>query len=49
MLAALMDGLNAGSGERSAGVDGLQRDEGEKEGVRNGANMATIACGIMGM
>ncbi len=41
MLAALMDGLKAGSGQRRAGIDALQRDEQRKEGVRNGANMST--------
>ena len=41
MLAALMDGLKAGSGQRGAGVDALQRDEQRKGGVRNGANMST--------
>ncbi len=41
MLAALMDGLKAGSGQRGAGIDALQRDEQRKGGVRNGANMST--------
>jgi acyl-CoA dehydrogenase len=41
MLAALMDGLSAGSGGSGAGVDGLQRDDPSDDGVRNGANMAT--------
>ena len=41
MLAALMDGLKAGSGQRGAGVDALQRDEQREGGVRNGANMST--------
>ena len=41
MLAALMDGLNAGGGQGGAGIDGLQREEGRGEGVRNGANMST--------
>ncbi|MGB5220543.1 MAG: acyl-CoA dehydrogenase family protein [Polyangiales bacterium] len=41
MLAALMDGLKAGSGQRGAGVDALQRDEQHEGGVRNGANMST--------
>ncbi|UCH29688.1 MAG: acyl-CoA dehydrogenase family protein [Myxococcales bacterium] len=41
MLAALMDGLNAGSGRRGAGIDSLQRDDERKGGVRNGANMST--------
>ncbi len=41
MLAALMDGVKAGSGQRGAGIDALQRDEQHKGGVRNGANMST--------
>ena len=41
MLAALMDGVKAGSGQRGAGIDALQRDEQRKGGVRNGANMST--------
>ncbi len=41
MLAALMDGMNAGSGQRGAGVDGLRQDAATQEGVRNGANMST--------
>jgi len=41
MLAALMDGLNAGGGQKGAGIDALQRDEGSEQGVRNGANMST--------
>ncbi len=41
MLAALMDGLNAGSGQQGAGLESMQSDEGRGEGVRNGANMAT--------
>jgi acyl-CoA dehydrogenase len=41
LLAALMDGLSAGGGERNAGVEAVQREEGPREGVRNGANMAT--------
>ena len=41
MLAALMDGLNAGSGQKGAGIDSLQRDDERKGGVRNGANMST--------
>ena len=41
MLAALMDGLNAGSGQQGAGLESMQRDEERGEGVRNGANMAT--------
>lgn len=41
LLAALMDGLSAGGGQRGAGVDAVQREEGGADGVRNGANMAT--------
>lgn len=40
MLAALMDGLNAGGGQQGASVGAVQRDSGEED-VRNGANMAT--------
>lgn len=41
LLAALMDGLSAGGAQSGAGVDGLQRDAGGDEGIRNGANMST--------
>ena len=41
MLAALMDGLSEGGGQKGAGIDALQRDEGSEQGVRNGANMST--------
>ena len=41
LLAALMDGLSAGGGQQSAGVDAVQREVGAGDGVRNGANMAT--------
>ncbi len=41
MLAALMDGLNAGTDQKGAGLESMQSDEGPIEGVRNGANMAT--------
>lgn len=41
MLAALMDGLNAGGGKKGAGIDTLQRDEASEQGVRNGGNMLT--------
>ena len=41
MLAALMDGLNAGGGNKGAGIDTLQQDDGPDEGVRNGGNMTT--------
>jgi len=41
LLAALMDGLNAGSGQKGARIDSLQRDEVSNDGVRNGANMST--------
>ncbi len=41
MLAALMDGLNAGGGNKGTGIDALQREQGFEQGVRNGANMST--------
>lgn len=41
MLAALIDGLNAGSERKGARIDALQRDEASNDGVRNGANMST--------
>jgi acyl-CoA dehydrogenase len=41
LLAALMDGLNAGGGKKGTGIDTLQQREGTGEGVRNGANMST--------
>jgi acyl-CoA dehydrogenase len=43
LLAALMDGLNAGGGggRKAAGVSALQRAEGSDQEVRNGANMST--------
>jgi acyl-CoA dehydrogenase len=41
LLAALMDGLGAGGGQRNAGVGAVQREEGTRDGIRNGANMAT--------
>ena len=41
MLAALMDGLNAGGGNKGAGIDTLQRDEATEQGVRNGGDMKT--------
>jgi acyl-CoA dehydrogenase len=41
MLAALMDGLNAGGRNKGTGIDALQREEGSGQGVRNGANMST--------
>jgi acyl-CoA dehydrogenase len=41
MLAALMDGLSAGGAQDGAGVDALQREEGNDGGVRNGGNMTT--------
>jgi acyl-CoA dehydrogenase len=41
MLAALMDGLNAGRGQKGAGIDALQREEDAGQGVRNGGNMST--------
>jgi acyl-CoA dehydrogenase len=41
MLAALMDGLNAGGRTKGTGIDALQREQGSEQGVRNGANMST--------
>lgn len=41
LLAALMDGLSAGGGQRGAGVGAVQRQDQANGGVRNGANMAT--------
>jgi len=41
LLAALMDGLNAGGGRQGAGIDALQQGRGADQGVRNGANMST--------
>jgi acyl-CoA dehydrogenase len=41
LLAALMDGLDAGGGRKGAGVGALQRAEGSDQEVRNGANMST--------
>jgi len=41
MLAALMEGLNAGGGQKGASIDALQRDQAAEHGTRNGANMAT--------
>lgn len=41
LLAALMDGLNAGGGQKGSGIDTLQQGQGPDQGVRNGANMST--------
>jgi len=41
MLAALMDGLSAGGGQKGAGADALHREQSTDEGVRNGGNMST--------
>ena len=41
MLAALMEGMNAGGGSQGAGAAGVRRDEIKDEGNRNGSNMAT--------
>jgi acyl-CoA dehydrogenase len=41
MLAALMDGLNAGKGTNAASGAALERGEGSDQGVRNGVNMST--------
>ena len=41
LLAALMDGLNAGGGQKGTGIETLQQGQGPNQGVRNGANMST--------
>ena len=41
LLAALMDGLNAGGGKKGTGIDTLQQTADKDEGIRNGANMST--------
>jgi acyl-CoA dehydrogenase len=41
LLAALMDGLNAGGEQKGTGIDTLQQGQGPDQGVRNGANMST--------
>ena len=41
LLAALMDGLNAGGGQKGTGIDTLQQTAGKEEGIRNGGNMST--------
>ena len=41
MLAALMEGMNAGGGSQGAGAAGVRRDEIKDEGNRNASNMAT--------
>lgn len=41
LLAALMDGMNAGGGSQGAGAAGVRRDQVREEGNRNGSNMAT--------
>lgn len=45
MLGALLDGMNAGSGE-GAGAAGVRRDKTTDEGNRNGSNMSTV-LGVM--
>ena len=42
MLAALLDGMNAGGGSSGAGAAGVRRDAIKEEGNRNAANMATV-------
>ncbi len=43
MLAALLDGLNAGNSQAGAGVGGVSRSaDGDAEGVRNGSNMNIV-------
>ena len=41
LLAALMEGLNAGGGQKGTGIDTLQQTAGKEEGIRNGGNMST--------
>lgn len=45
MLGALLDGMNAGSGE-GAGAAGVRRDKVADEGNRNGSNLSTV-LGVM--
>jgi len=45
-LAALIDGMNDGSGRSGSGANGVGRDRGDDGRVRNGSNMST-ALGIM--
>lgn len=45
MLGALLDGMNAGSGE-GAGAAGVRRDKTDDDGNRNGSNMSTV-LGVM--
>ena len=42
MLAALLDGVNAGGGASGAGATGVRRDAVTEAGNRNGSNMATV-------
>lgn len=46
MLAALLDGMNAGGGSGGAGAAGVRRDAVQDSGNRNGSNMST-ALGTM--
>ncbi|MBS1869995.1 MAG: acyl-CoA dehydrogenase family protein [Actinobacteria bacterium] len=41
MLAALIDGMNEGSGS-GAGAAGVRREKSDGDGVRNGSNMSTV-------
>jgi acyl-CoA dehydrogenase len=45
MLAAVLDGMNAGTGE-GAGAAGVRRDRPAEEGNRNGTNLSTV-LGVM--
>jgi acyl-CoA dehydrogenase len=42
MLAALIDGMNAGGSTGGAGATGVRRDESGETGNRNGTNMSTV-------
>jgi acyl-CoA dehydrogenase len=49
VLAALLDGMNAGGGSSGAGAGGVRRDNGGDESVvRNGSNLSTV-LGIIEM
>ena len=46
MLAALLDGMNAGGGSDGAGAAGVRREKSADEGNRNGSNLSTV-LGVM--
>lgn len=46
MLAALLDGMNAGGSGEGAGAAGVRRDKVEGEGNRNGSNLSTLLGAI---